>query len=212
MRDIRFRSAAIEISSQWEVQRGCLEHSLAVSPESRSAWLWRIQLRICTFLIRRYGGPPGPPIDAPTQADQSTARSFDPSPEPGRAASIRRVFPSVEKRRRLHIRTRQHPSLERLAVVGDDARGRTARLVQREVAKQASCQATWDRIAFFSMALLIAVVAFLMIMILVAVALIYSIPMGVIRGLLIMSSVLTLTVLAVTRWRRRAQRIVRAQQ
>jgi hypothetical protein len=161
-------------------------------------------LRICTFLIRRYGCPVDGRHDTSFRAERFTARLPDPPPVHAGAASIRPMSPAVEKQRRLLIRTGQHPTLERLAAVGGDARERTVMLVQREDAKQARCQATWDRIAFFATALLIAVGAFLAIMILVAVALIYSIPMEVIRGLLIMSSVVTLTVLAVTRWCSRA--------
>ncbi len=201
MPDVRFRSASPEISSQWEARRGSLERSLTLFPESRSSWLWHLELRICTFLVRRYGILPDARNDAPSQADQSTTRLSDPFPPLARSDSIRWVIPAMEMRRRIHIRTRQHPTLARLADVGHDTRERTLIIVKREEAKQARYEATWDRIAHFTRGLLIAFGAAVIIMILAGIALAFAIPVGVISRVLVASSVLTLMVIAVSQAR-----------
>ena len=201
MPDIRFRSASLETSSRWEARRGSLERSLTLFPESRSSWLWRLELRICTFLVRRYGFLPDARDDAPSHADQSTTRLSDPSPPLARPDAIRRVIPVMEMRRRIHIRTRQHPTLERLAVAGHDARERTLIIVKREAAKQTRYEATWDRIAHYLRMLLIAFGAAVIIMILVGVALVFALPLSVIARVLVASSALTLMVIAVSQAR-----------
>ncbi len=204
MPDIRLRSASLETSSRWEARRGSLERSLTLFPESRSSWLWRLELRICTFLVRRYGVLPDARNDAPSQADQSTTRLRDPFPPPARSDSIQRVIPVMEMRRRIHIRARQHPALERLADVGHDARERTLRIAAREEAKQSRYEATWDRIALISRVLLVAFGAVVTGMILGRVALAFAQPLGVITGVLV-ASVLTLMVIAVSQARSRAR-------
>ncbi len=202
MPDIRFRSASLETSSRWEARRGSLERSLTLFPESRSSWLWRLELRICTFLVRRYGFLPDARDDAPSHADQSTTRLSDPSPPLARPDAIRRVIPVMEMRRRIHIRTRQHPTLERLAVAGHDARERTLIIVKREAAKQTRYEATWDRIVRISSVLLVAFGAVVIGMILGRVALAFALPSGVITGVLVALSVLASMVITVRQARR----------
>ena len=201
MSDVSFRSASPKISSQWEARRGSLERSLALFPDSSSSWLWRLELRICTFLVRRYGILPDPRNDAPSQGDQSTTRLSDPCPPLAGSDSLRRVIPAMEVRRRIQIRTRQHPTLERLADVGHDARERTSIIVKREAARQARHDAMWDRIDSCIKVLLIAFGAAVIIMILVGVALAFAIPLGVITRVLVAWSALTLMVIAVIRAR-----------
>ncbi len=170
MPDAKFQPVSHYVSSQWEARRGSLERSLSTSPDSQCSWLWRIRLRICTYLLRRYGSV------APRQDDRSRTQLPE---SPGSFAvttPTRPVIPLLEIQRRTQIRDRQHPALERLAGVGDDTRERTAAIVRREKAKQSRCEAIWDPIAHVSLRILQAVAALLVVAVLAAVAVTYPVP------------------------------------
>ncbi len=172
MPDARFQPVSHYVSSQWEARRGSLERSLSTSPDSQCSWLWRIRLRICTYLLRRYGAvrETREESDQPRTQLPSRPRSF------AEAIPNRPVVPLREVQRRTQIRDRQHPALERLAGLGDDTRERTATIVRREKAKQSRCEAIWDPIAHVSLRILQAVAALLVVAVLAAVAVTYPVP------------------------------------
>ena len=176
MPDIRFQPASVEVTSEWQARRGSLERSLSTSPDSRCSWLWRIRLRICTYLLRRYGAVREMRDDAPSQGDQPWTELTVAPKILCRNNPSRPVVPLWEIQRRTQIRDRQHPTLERLAGVGHDTRERTAIVVNREQERQSRYEAIWDSIAHVSLRLVQALGALLAVGVLVSVALIYPMP------------------------------------
>lgn len=145
MPDVRFQFTSPDAASQWKARRSSLDRSLSTLPDSQWSWLWQIRLRICTFLIRRYGSL-ADRDDAPKRVDCSPAQLTE-STEPFATTNpIRRVIPVRELRRRTRLRDRQSPTLEHLAAVGRDTRELTAILLLREEAKESRRQAIEDDI------------------------------------------------------------------
>ena len=203
MADERSPAAPVGVNFLWEARRESLRRCLTSFPDSEWSWLWQIRLRICTYLLRRYHDLPDDSGDVRARADHARSRLADTSGPIAIANPIHRVFPEAEQLRRIQIRASQCVVLERLAVVGTDARERAVRRAVLEEERHARFAGRRDRFERVVLPVLVGVAALLTISFVVKISLLSGASPGAISALLVTSSSATLAVIALVRVSRR---------
>jgi hypothetical protein len=118
----------LQVIAVWTSTRDTLQERLASDPQADRAWLWRIRLSVCSFLLSRYAeGPrstPAPP-EPRVPPQEVPTRSTDPPASP---APVRWSPPSDQLARLGHYREHCHDTLDRLRPSVEDARAESLRL------------------------------------------------------------------------------------
>ena len=115
--------------ASWNARGEELRERIAMDPTNNASWLWAIQLRICTYLLRRYG----------------REQKSDTSPDPEAKDSVTLFQPLKtfhatrpahsydESEHRARFRHRCHETLVRLQSLVADARSRSLQAADSEV-------------------------------------------------------------------------------
>ena len=122
-------SLIARLITSWKTREEELRERIATDPTNSASWLWAIQLRICTYLLRRYG----------------REQKSDPSPDQEAKDSVTIYHPlktfhaSVrahsydEREHRAKFRLRCQETLVRLQSLVADARTRSLQRADSEV-------------------------------------------------------------------------------
>ena len=113
----------------WNRRGEELRERLAADPTHHAAWLWAIRLRICTYLVRRYGGGHESDSSTPETADRPVASLRSPST----LHATERALSIEECEHREQFRHRCHETLVRLQPLVADARSRSLLVADSEV-------------------------------------------------------------------------------
>ncbi|NNF44686.1 MAG: hypothetical protein HKN62_16900 [Phycisphaerales bacterium] len=123
-------SAFGRLTATWHTRRVALQRHLEIEPDAERSWLWRLHLRICTYLLRRYGNlerPAGMPPEPtpPEPAAELGELSTTPCP---RVAEL----PADQLSHRSGSRSRFCRLLEGHASIGEHVREEAAAAAERE--------------------------------------------------------------------------------
>ena len=114
-----------QLLAAWRARSQELNAWLEADPKNESSWLWAIQLRICTYLTRRYGHADRG--DGPDPGDETTRGGSPPPPGTARARVVDRGSSIDEDEHRERYRHRCRDTLHRLQPAVADARCQTLR-------------------------------------------------------------------------------------
>ena len=138
-------SAVSRLIVTWNSRADELHEWLATDPTNSAAWLWRIQLRICTYLVRRYGREQAGGARRGAGVMGSTA-----APRPSGGGHVAQdALPPDARELRAQFRDRCHETLTRIQPLVGDARDRSVRLadaqIKRMIRRRRRLQRRWIR-------------------------------------------------------------------
>lgn len=138
-------SAVARLIVTWNNRADELREWLATDPTNGAAWLWRIQLRICTYLVRRYGREQARDArrGAGVMGSATARRPF------GGGQFAQDALPPDARELRAQFRNRCHETLTRIQPLVGDARDRSVRLadaqIRRTIRRRRRLQRRWIR-------------------------------------------------------------------
>lgn len=122
-------NAFSRLIATWNSRGEELRERLAADPTHHAAWLWAIRLRICTYLVRRYGSG----HESDSKPDVVAERSITTPRSSSTHHVTERALSFEECEHREQFRHRCHEALVRLQPLVADARSRSLQVAESEV-------------------------------------------------------------------------------
>ncbi len=157
-------SLIARLIASWKTREEELRERIAMDPTNSASWLWAIQLRICTYLVRRYGRKQkrgtSPELDAKDSVTVIHPRKTFHATRPPHSYD--------ENVHRARVRHRCQDPLVRLQSLVADARTRSLQRADTEVklARERRCRARRRQPGLQTLDKAVAVVAIFLIVLL----------------------------------------------